>query len=108
MGMMLSEASLVKVFRDNFISAQESLRKALVHADDSVRMRAAFVIGEIGGTARPLGDDLLNCLIEESDQLVRIYIVDVATTCPVSKAVQAKPSIRVFGVLFGRYTVLDD
>jgi len=76
MGMMLPGAAQINIFRDNFDSAHGSLRNALSHSDDSVRMRAAYVISEIGGTAKPAGEDLLARLREESDELVRIYIVD--------------------------------
>lgn len=75
-GMMLPDVGQVSAFRDNFESAQGSLTKALSHSDDSVRMRAAYVIGEIGVRANPAGEDLLARFIEEPDNLVRIYIVD--------------------------------
>jgi hypothetical protein len=76
MGAMLPDADQIKVFRDDFDAAHSSLRKALSHSDDSVRMRAAFVIREIGAIAKPAGDDLLSRFTEEPDALVRIYIVD--------------------------------
>jgi len=100
MGMMLPDAAQVKVFRDNFDSAHGSLRKALSHADDSVRMRAAYVIGEIGDTAKPAGEDLLARLTEESDELVRIYIVDALN------AVGYKTD-ETIAVLSERYMALD-
>lgn len=76
MGMWLPDAKQIGAFRDNFDTARNSLRDALSHSDDSVRMRAAYVIGEIGITARPVGKELLARLTEEPDELVRIYIVD--------------------------------
>lgn len=76
MGMWLPDAEQVSVFRKNFASAHAALRDALSHTDHSVRMRAAYVIGEIGDTAKPAGEGLLARLAEEPDELVRIYIVD--------------------------------
>lgn len=74
--MWLPDAEQVAVFRDNFQSARTSLRDALANPDDSVRMRAAHVIGEIGDAAKPAGEDLIARLKEEPNRLVRIYIVD--------------------------------
>ncbi len=76
MGMWLPDAEQVKVFRDNFDVARGSLCDALTHSNHSVRIRAAYVIGEIGETAKPAGEELLARLGEESDEVVRIYIVD--------------------------------
>ncbi|MFO7905791.1 MAG: hypothetical protein ACQESR_25230 [Planctomycetota bacterium] len=53
MGMWLPDAEQVAVFRDNFDSTRSSLRDALANPDDSVRMRAAYVIGEIGDSGGP-------------------------------------------------------
>jgi hypothetical protein len=76
MGMWLPDAKQVGVFRDNFDTARSSLRDALSHSSSSVRMRSAYVIGEIGTTARPAGQELLDRFKNEPDVLVRIYIVD--------------------------------
>ena len=76
MGMWLPDAEQINVFRTNFDSARRSLRDALSHSDHSVRMRAAYVLGEIGETAKPAGEELLARLAEEPDELVRIYIID--------------------------------
>lgn len=76
MGMWLPDAEQVNVFCDNFDSARGSLREALSHNNQSVRMRAAYVIGEIGDSAKPAGEELLARLTAEPDELVRIYIID--------------------------------
>jgi len=76
MGMRLPDAEEVKLFRDNFDAARSSLDDALSHSNHSVRMRAAYVLGEIGKTAQPAGEELLARLVEESHVLVRIYIID--------------------------------
>lgn len=75
MGMWLPDAEQVELFRRNFDSARGSLHAALSNPDHSVRMRAAYVIGEIGASAKPAGQDLLARLKDEDDELVRIYIV---------------------------------
>ncbi len=74
--MWLPDAEQVAVFRDNFDSSRSSLRDALAHPDYSVRMRAAYVTGEIGKSANPAGEDLVARLREEPNRLVRIYIID--------------------------------
>ena len=76
MGMQLPDAEQVKVFRNNFDSTRGALRDALSHSNHSVRMRAAYVIGEIGETAKPAGAELLARFADEPDELVRIYIID--------------------------------
>ena len=100
MGMMLPDAAQVKVFHESFDSADSSLRKALSHPDDSVRMRAAYVIGELGATAKPVGEDLFARLTQESDELVRIYIVDAL----IAVGYKTEESIAV---LSERYEALD-
>ena len=76
MGMWLPDVQQVRVFRDNFDAARDGLIEALSHSDKAVRMRAAYVIGQIGIIARPSGQELLARLTDESDVLVRIYIVN--------------------------------
>tara|TARA_R100000789_G_scaffold99243_1_gene105212 strand:+ start:642 stop:1451 length:810 start_codon:yes stop_codon:yes gene_type:complete len=76
MGMMFPDSAQVDVFRADFETSRSSLRDALSHSDNSVRMRAAYVIGEIGDIAKPAGEELLARLLDEPDELVRIYIVD--------------------------------
>ncbi|MEO9594083.1 HEAT repeat domain-containing protein [Rhodopirellula bahusiensis] len=76
MGMMLPDSAQVDVFRADFETARGALQDALSDSDDSVRMRAAYVIGELGDIAKPAGEKLLARLTGEPDELVRIYIVD--------------------------------
>ena len=100
MGMWLPDAEQVTIFRDNFDSARSSLRDALANPNDSVRMRAAFVIGEIGDSAKPAGEDLIARLREEPDRLVRIYIIDALNAI-------SYDSGAAVTVLAARYEALD-
>lgn len=76
MGMWLPKDDQVQYFAANFASSYPSLKEALAHPDHSVRMRAAYVLGEIDSPARTAGPDLLARLKNEPDVLVRIYIID--------------------------------
>lgn len=76
MGMWLPKEEQVQYFAGNFTNAYPSLKKALGDPDHSVRMRAAYVIDEIGSPARAAGPDLLSRLKIEPDVLVRLYITN--------------------------------
>ena len=76
MGMWMPDSRQIAMFRAQFKSARGPLREALTHSNDSVRLRAAYVIGEIGPLARPSGEDLLARFLREPDVTVRMYIVD--------------------------------
>lgn len=76
MGMWLPKQDQIQYFSTNFTKAYPSLKKALDDSDQSVRMRAAYVIDEIGSPARAAGPDLLSRLKIEPDVVVRMYIVD--------------------------------
>lgn len=80
MGMWLPNEVTVAFFRENFESSRDELRDALSHTDKSVRMRAAYVIGEIGSAANAAGDELLACLSIEPDETVRMYLVNALNT----------------------------
>jgi HEAT repeat protein len=80
MGMWLPNAKQIAFFRDNFEAAHASLRDALSHSDYSVRMRAAYVIGEIGDAAKSAGEDLLDRLTIEPNETIRMYVVDALNT----------------------------
>lgn len=79
MGMRLPDAKQVELFRKNFDNASEPLKGALSHPDESVRMRAAYVLGQLGTSAKPAGHYLLARLKGEPSELVRIYMVQALT-----------------------------
>ena len=76
MGMWLPDAAQVAFFRDHFETSRDEIQDALSHADKSVRMRAAYVLSEIGSAANPAGDDLLARLSVEPDVTVRMYLIN--------------------------------
>ncbi len=76
MGMYMPDASQVAAFRGDFEHSEDLLRNGLDDSNSSVRMRSAYVIGEIGTIARPLGASLLMKLSNEEDELVKIYMVN--------------------------------
>jgi len=76
MGMWLPDQEQIKFLDQHFETAREPLCNALSHSDDSVRMRAAYVIAEIGQHAKAAGPRLLARFKNEPDELVRMYIVD--------------------------------
>lgn len=75
MGMYLPDHKQVVVFRNDFANSSHLLRDAILDKNHSVRMRSAYVIGQIGSTAKPMGDVLLARLEVEPKELVRMYIV---------------------------------
>lgn len=100
MGMWLPDAEQVDVFLNNFDSCRAALRDAISHSDPSVRMRAVYVVGKIGKTAKPSGEELLARLSLERDELVRIYIIDAINSIGFD-------TDRAIAVLTERYHLLD-
>jgi hypothetical protein len=65
----------VDFFKDHFELTGGQVCEALSHDDSSVRVRAAYVLGEIGPRARSVEPVLRTRLENEPSQLVRMYLV---------------------------------
>lgn len=93
MGMYLPTDEQVDFLRINYRDVEPELEAALSHEDPDVRQRAAYVIGEIGPTAKSLGPALVRRLKNEKERLVRIYIVDAIAAIEF-QAKEAKDALR--------------
>ncbi|MDY0171063.1 MAG: HEAT repeat domain-containing protein [Thermoguttaceae bacterium] len=102
MGMWLPDSQQIEIVRAQFKSARGPLRDALSHSDDSVRMRAAYVIGQIGPQARPAGEDLLAQFVREPDRTVRMYIVNALNLIDYNDAATVDALANRYGALDGR------
>lgn len=100
MGARLPDAPQIDFFRKNFDSARGALYAALSHPDRQLRMRAAYVIGEIGASAKPAGEDLLARLEVEPNEQIRIYIVEALSAMRYG-------TDAAISVLADRYAALD-
>lgn len=62
LGMWLPDHQEVRFFRNNYDLTREILRTAIHSADDKIRRNALYVVGQLEGTARDLGPDLVQML----------------------------------------------
>ncbi|WP_152098657.1 hypothetical protein [Lacipirellula parvula] len=76
MGMYLPDAKQVGFFREHFDELRPELVAALSAPESAVQQRAAYVIDEIGGSARACGPDLLRRLQENPERLIRMYLIN--------------------------------
>ncbi len=76
MGMYLPDGEQIAFLRANLRDVELELAAALSHTNLGIRQRAAYVIGEIGTDAVPLGPALLERLEVEPNRVVRFYIAD--------------------------------
>jgi len=67
-------ADQVPFFAEHFPEVRSVLADALTHQSDKTRMRAAYVVEELGTQATDLEPELLRSLGSESERLVRLYI----------------------------------
>lgn len=75
-----SDASLplneAPFFEENFEYVSGELSSALTDKNESTRIRAAYILEQLGPVAAPLKDDLMLAIDSENSRLVRIYLYD--------------------------------
>ena len=74
MGMWLPDKEQVAFFSANIDGTKDVLTFKLTDPNSDVRQRAAYVIQEIGATAKPIQAALVTALAMEKVPLVRIYL----------------------------------
>ncbi len=79
-GMYLPKVQQREFFRSHRDQLASALQAALAHENDSVRMRAAYVIEYCGPSSKSLASMLLQRVPMEKDRLVRIYIYNALCT----------------------------
>ncbi len=74
MGMWLPDKKQVAFFVGNFDGTKDLLTSKLSDPNDDVRQRAAYVIEQLGPTAKPTEGALASALSKEKVPLVRVYL----------------------------------
>lgn len=76
LGMWLPEDKQVEFFRSEFGLTRDILARELRNASPDIRKAAAYVIEELKADAIGVSPEIVACLREEKDTLVRIYLMN--------------------------------
>jgi len=99
--MTVSEENQIAFLRSYLAETKKPLGEALEHPSYSVRMWAAYVIGQIGPVARMMESQLTERLQSEQNRVVRIYLYEA-----VQKTELGTPAL--IALLRQRFEALDD